>query len=143
MLAIPEPFYWCLARPSRCIREQQHSRGCSLCGPDHHGVMDHQRQCHCCVSLASSHTYQSGSDQSAPSVWAGIQGQEAGNSLVDILWGAVNPSGRLPYTIAKAQSDYGANVATGGGTINYSEGLFIDYRYFDKVIQLLLLLHIH
>jgi len=64
-------------------------------------------------------------------VWAGLQGQEAGNSLVDILWGAVNPSARLPYTIAKAQSDYGATIGT-GGTVTYSEGLYIDYRWFDK-----------
>lgn len=65
------------------------------------------------------------------SVWAGIQGQEAGNSLVDILWGAVNPSGRLPFTIAKQASDYGADIGT-GSTVTYTEGLFIDYRWFDK-----------
>lgn len=66
------------------------------------------------------------------SVWAGIQGQEAGNSLVDILWGAVNPSGRLPFTIAKQASDYGADIGS-GSSVTYSEGLFIDYRWFDKV----------
>ncbi|KAF8308382.1 beta-glucosidase [Clavulina sp. PMI_390] len=64
-------------------------------------------------------------------VWAGIQGQEAGNSLVDILWGAVNPSGRLPFTIGKQLSDYGADIGT-GSTVTYSEGLNIDYRWFDK-----------
>ncbi|KAG8916060.1 hypothetical protein FRC00_000633, partial [Tulasnella sp. 408] len=65
-------------------------------------------------------------------VWAGLLGQEAGNAIVDILFGDVNPSGRLPYTIAKQASDYGAAVQTGGGTVNYSEGVFIDYRWFDK-----------
>lgn len=65
-------------------------------------------------------------------VWAGLLGQEAGNAIVDVLFGDVNPSGRLPYTIAKAASDYGAAVQTSGGTINYSEGVFIDYRWFDK-----------
>lgn len=65
-------------------------------------------------------------------VWAGLLGQEAGNAITDILFGDVNPSGRLPYTIAKSPSDYGAAVQTGGGTINYSEGLYIDYRWFDK-----------
>ncbi|KAI9035723.1 hypothetical protein KD926_002944, partial [Aspergillus affinis] len=37
---------------------------------------------------------------------AHLPGQEAGNSIVDVLWGDVNPSGHLPYTIAKKESDY-------------------------------------
>ncbi|KAG8743934.1 hypothetical protein FRC10_011120 [Ceratobasidium sp. 414] len=67
-------------------------------------------------------------------LWAGLQGQEAGNAVVDVLWGAVNPSGRLPYTIAKSASDYSASVITsGGGTVQipYAEGLKVDYRAFD------------
>ena len=66
------------------------------------------------------------------SVWAGLQGQEAGNSLVDILWGAVNPSGRLPYTIGKQLSDYPADVSS-AATITYTEALAVDYRWFDQV----------
>ena len=62
-------------------------------------------------------------------VWAGVAGQEAGNSLVDVLYGTYNPSGRLPYTIAKKESDYGSRVVQGDD--NFSEGLFIDYRHFD------------
>ena len=66
------------------------------------------------------------------SVHAGLQGQEAGNTLVDILWGAVNPSGRLPYTIAKSPSDYSTDIGY-NHDVNYSEGLYIDYRWFDEV----------
>lgn len=76
-------------------------------------------------------------------VWAGIPGQEVGNSLADVLYGDWNPSGRLPYTIAKNASDYGAQLllpAPGqnpSGTdplqIPYTEGLNIDYRHFDAV----------
>lgn len=71
-------------------------------------------------------------------VWAGIAGQEAGNSITDVLYGAYNPSGRLPYTIAKSPSDYGAQLITGGTSadilsIPYTEGLNIDYRHFDAV----------
>ena len=74
-------------------------------------------------------------------VWAGIAGQEAGNSIVDVLYGAYNPSGRLPYTIAKAVSDYGAQPVLGGSSaavlsIPYTEGLNIDYRHFDSVSTL-------
>ncbi|RPD81819.1 beta-glucosidase [Lentinus tigrinus ALCF2SS1-7] len=68
-------------------------------------------------------------------VWSGLPGQEAGNSLVDVLYGAYNPSGRLPYTIGKSPSDYAAQVTTSGSgivPIPYSEGLFIDYRHFDQ-----------
>lgn len=61
-------------------------------------------------------------------VWAGLPGQESGHSLVDVLYGHVNPSGRLPYTIAKQASDYAANViyegnpSPNGVQIPYSEG---------------------
>ncbi|EJF60355.1 hypothetical protein DICSQDRAFT_201362 [Dichomitus squalens LYAD-421 SS1] len=69
-------------------------------------------------------------------LWAGLPGQESGNGLVDVLYGAVSPSGRLPYTIAKSAADYPAQLITGGNTdeiirIAYTEGLNIDYRHFD------------
>jgi beta-glucosidase len=63
-------------------------------------------------------------------VWAGIPGQESGNGLVDVLYGSTSPSGKLPYTIAKAAGDYGTTLKS--GTDTFSEGLFIDYRHFDK-----------
>ncbi|KAJ7607968.1 beta-glucosidase [Roridomyces roridus] len=69
-------------------------------------------------------------------VLSGVPGQEAGSSLVDVLYGAYNPSGRLPYTIGKSVTDYSAQVLfnqQGSITpIPYSEGLFIDYRHFDQ-----------
>ncbi|KAF8548408.1 glycoside hydrolase family 3 protein [Imleria badia] len=69
-------------------------------------------------------------------VWASLGGNEAGNAIADILYGDWNPSGRLPYTIAKNASDYSAQLTLGGGgteilQINYTEGLLIDYRWFD------------
>ncbi|KAJ6607197.1 beta-glucosidase [Mycena sp. CBHHK59/15] len=70
---------------------------------------------------------------------AGLPGQESGNALVDVLFGdgpqATNPSGRLPYTIAKQRSDYSADVLYSSSVttpqITYSEALNIDYRWFD------------
>ncbi|KAJ4363580.1 glycoside hydrolase 3 [Neocucurbitaria cava] len=62
-------------------------------------------------------------------VWAGLPGQESGNGLVDILYGATSPSGKLPYTIAKKAEDYGTKIASGTDS---SWDLFVDYRHFDK-----------
>ena len=68
-------------------------------------------------------------------LWAGLPGQESGNGLVDVLYGAVNPSGRLPYTIGKQRSDSAADILYSSPDsipqINYGEGLLIDYRWFD------------
>ncbi|TDZ49701.1 Beta-glucosidase cel3A [Colletotrichum trifolii] len=63
-------------------------------------------------------------------VWAGLPSQENGNALVDVVWGATNPNGKLPYTIGKSPQDYGITLANGED--NFSEGLFIDYRHFDQ-----------
>ena len=46
-----------------------------------------------------------------------------------MLYGSVSPSGKLPYTIAKAATDYPSDIKSGDD--NYSEGLLIDYRSFD------------
>ncbi|KAI8582566.1 hypothetical protein K450DRAFT_227770 [Umbelopsis ramanniana AG] len=61
---------------------------------------------------------------------AGLPGQESGNSLADVLFGDVNPSGRLPYTNAKKASDYPAH-AVDAAEIDYTEGLLIGHRWFD------------
>ncbi|TVY75246.1 putative beta-glucosidase G [Fusarium oxysporum f. sp. cubense] len=65
-------------------------------------------------------------------------GEQAGNSIVDVLYGKVNPSGRLPYTVAYNESDWNAPLVTNiqtNGTEDwqswFDEGLEIDYRYFD------------
>lgn len=63
-------------------------------------------------------------------LWAGVSSSEMGNAITDVLYGAFNPSGRLPYTIAKNITDYPAQVST-SLEIPYSEGLEIDYRAFD------------
>ncbi|KAI9747355.1 MAG: hypothetical protein M1815_004296 [Lichina confinis] len=71
-------------------------------------------------------------------ILANLPGQESGNSIVDILFGRVNPSGKLPYTVGKRIEDYGPNAQVlyyPNGPIpqqNFTEGLYVDYRYFDK-----------
>ncbi|RGP78933.1 beta-glucosidase g [Fusarium longipes] len=74
-------------------------------------------------------------------VAAHYPGQESGNSIMDVLTGDVNPSGKLPYTIAKKEDDYNTGITNITGTqaedasawqSDFEEGLFIDYRHFDN-----------
>lgn len=68
---------------------------------------------------------------------AHLPGQESGNALADVLFGDYNPSGKLPYTVAKKEEDYGPTSKVlyyPNGVVpqqNFTEGLFFDYRYFD------------
>ncbi|KAF3914881.1 Beta-glucosidase [Dactylellina cionopaga] len=69
-------------------------------------------------------------------LYAGLPGQESGNAIVDVLYGLVEP-GRLPFTIAKDASDYGVKLMyeadnTYAPQQNFTSGLMIDYRHFDK-----------
>ncbi|KAK7435030.1 hypothetical protein CaCOL14_000005 [Colletotrichum acutatum] len=69
-------------------------------------------------------------------LFAGLPGQESGHSLVDVLWGDINPSGKLPFTIARQESDYGSHLNSSASDdffpdSDFTEGLYIDYRYFD------------
>jgi len=63
-------------------------------------------------------------------------GEEIGNAIVDVLWGKQEPSGRLPYTIPRVESDYGPPIVnmTGSTTdpsTDFTEGQLIDYKHFD------------
>ncbi|QBZ53512.1 hypothetical protein PoMZ_09198 [Pyricularia oryzae] len=70
-------------------------------------------------------------------IFAGLPGQKNGHIIVDVLYGDVNPTGRLPYTIARRKENYGKllNSSTSFDFFaedNFDEGLYIDYRAFDK-----------
>lgn len=61
-------------------------------------------------------------------------GQEAGNAAADIIFGDVNPSGKLAGTWANAREEYSDTSSYPGtnGIIHYSEGINVGYRHFDK-----------
>ncbi len=67
-------------------------------------------------------------------VWAWYPGQEGGTAVAEILFGATNPSAKLPITLAKRYEDHPSapyyNVNEGGST-PYTERLLVGYRGFD------------
>jgi beta-glucosidase len=67
-------------------------------------------------------------------VYAWYGGQEAGHAIGDVLFGAVNPSGKLPVTFPKAFEDSPAYGHYPGENLHveYAEGIYVGYRGFDK-----------
>ncbi|MBN1313469.1 MAG: glycoside hydrolase family 3 C-terminal domain-containing protein [Anaerolineae bacterium] len=73
-------------------------------------------------------------DKVAAVVQAWYLGQETGNAIADVLFGDVNPSGKLPTTFPARLEDNPAYINYPGenGKVLYGEGLFVGYRYYDK-----------
>ena len=68
-------------------------------------------------------------------IWSWFNGMEGGTALAEILLGKVNPSGRLPETFPITHTDCSAHCIgefPGGETVDYKEGIFVGYRYYDS-----------
>lgn len=73
-------------------------------------------------------------------IFAHLPGQDIGPSIVSLLYGESNFSGKLPYTVGKKESDYGEllNPTSPEGKYkdypqsNFTEGVYTDYKYFEK-----------
>lgn len=65
--------------------------------------------------------------------WYG--GQETGNGIADVLFGRHNPTGRLSVTFPRRLEDTPAFISYGKGLreMYYGEGVFIGYRYYEKL----------
>ncbi|KAI1828175.1 glycoside hydrolase family 3 protein [Xylaria intraflava] len=69
---------------------------------------------------------------------AHLPGQDSGEALVQLLYGEAGFSGKLPYTLARNESDYSVYKPCGLASphdtdpqCDYTEGVYIDYRHFD------------
>lgn len=73
-------------------------------------------------------------DKANALVWGWYGGMEAGNAFAQVLFGEVNPSGKMPITLPVkyidtapiALNDYNATESL------YKEGVFIGYRWFEQ-----------
>lgn len=72
-------------------------------------------------------------------IFAHLPGQDSGEAITQILYGDVSPSGKLPYSLPRNESDYGSLLTPVTFTDwdqlfpqdDFAEGVFIDYRAFD------------
>lgn len=76
-------------------------------------------------------------DKVSAVIEAWYPGQEAGNAIADVLFGDVEPGGRLPQTFPKHLSDNSAMTGDPktypgeNGQVVYTEGLAVGYRHHD------------
>ncbi|MBO7670698.1 MAG: glycoside hydrolase family 3 C-terminal domain-containing protein, partial [Oscillospiraceae bacterium] len=63
-----------------------------------------------------------------------LGGQAVGLATVRVLFGEVNPSGKLPESFPKKLADNPSYLFYGGegDTAEYREGIFVGYRYYDR-----------
>ena len=66
-------------------------------------------------------------------VYGALGGQAGAGAMVDVLTGKVNPCGKLAETWANAYEETPAkdNFAGAGRTVQYREGLYVGYRYYQ------------
>ena len=70
-------------------------------------------------------------------LWTWYAGQEGGTALAEIIFGDVNPSGKLPVTFEKKWTDnpvYNSyDDRDGDKHVKFTEGIFVGYRGYDKL----------
>lgn len=67
-------------------------------------------------------------------LWSWYAGMEGGTALAEVLFGKINPSGKLPESFYKTHTDCSAHSLGNFAekeTADYAEGVFVGYRYLD------------
>ncbi|EPE04582.1 glycoside hydrolase family 3 [Ophiostoma piceae UAMH 11346] len=65
-------------------------------------------------------------------------GQECGRAIADVITGAMNPEGHLPVSFprrledAPAYGNFGAELTDPEPVVDYAEGVFVGYRFYDQ-----------
>ncbi|ADD42303.1 beta-glucosidase [Stackebrandtia nassauensis] len=66
-------------------------------------------------------------------LWNWFPGQECGDALADVLFGRVEPSGRLPWTLPASPADVPVpHAIPSDGIVDYAEGIHIGYRAYAR-----------
>lgn len=87
------------------------------------------------VMVAGSPVEMPWRDKARGLIWCYYAGMETGTALADILFGRVNPSGKLPESFPAVYED---TVTFKNGqfgredVVEYKEGVFVGYRYYEK-----------
>ena len=71
-------------------------------------------------------------DHAKTVIWSYYAGMEGGTALAEVLFGRINPSGKLPETFYKRHTDCSAHVLgefAEQKSVAYREGIFVGYRY--------------
>lgn len=72
-------------------------------------------------------------------LWAWYAGQEGGQAIAEVLFGDINPSGKLPQTFEKRWEDNPVHDnyydPDGDKHVKYMEGIFVGYRGYDKLLR--------
>jgi len=92
-----------------------------------------------CVVLLSGNAVAMPWISDVPAILQGwYLGSESGEALADVLFGDVNPSGKLPFTFPVALEDGPAHqpglVFPNDGPTKYEEDIFVGYRWYEKML---------
>jgi len=84
------------------------------------------------VTFTAGVTMESWVDRVPTIIQAMYPGEQVGHALAKLIFGEANPNGKLTVSIPKSADQYPeGNWVMGPNEIEYKEGVFVGYRYFD------------